>query len=148
MATKEATPVNAVQVFGRKKTSVAVAHCKYGKGIVKVNGQPIELLEPAGLRYKVMEPILLLGFKRFSTLDIRLTVRGGGYTSQVYAIRQAIARAIISYYHKYVDESSKQEIKQILLDYDRSLIATDPRRREPKKFGGPKARARNQKSYR
>lgn len=32
--------------------------------------------------------------------------------------------------------------------YDRSLLAADPRHRESKKFGGPGARARYQKSYR
>jgi ribosomal protein S9 len=47
-----------------------------------------------------------------------------------------------------VDEASKQEIKDILLSYDRTLMVADSRRREPKKFGGPSARARYQKSYR
>lgn len=47
-----------------------------------------------------------------------------------------------------VDEQSKNEIKSILLTYDRTLLVADPRRCEPKKFGGPGARARYQKSYR
>lgn len=47
-----------------------------------------------------------------------------------------------------VDEASKKEIKDILLTYDRTLLVADPRRTEPKKFGGPGARARYQKSYR
>ena len=47
-----------------------------------------------------------------------------------------------------VDEASKKEIKDILLAYDRTLLVADPRRCEPKKFGGPGARARYQKSYR
>jgi small subunit ribosomal protein S16e len=47
-----------------------------------------------------------------------------------------------------VDETSKKEIKDILLGYDRTLLVADPRRREPKKFGGPGARGRYQKSYR
>ena len=47
-----------------------------------------------------------------------------------------------------VDEASKQEIKDILINYDRSLLVADPRRCEAKKFGGPGARARYQKSYR
>lgn len=47
-----------------------------------------------------------------------------------------------------VDEASKQEIKDILINYDRSLLVSDPRRCEAKKFGGPGARARYQKSYR
>ena len=47
-----------------------------------------------------------------------------------------------------IDESSKNEIKEILLAYDRTLLVADPRRSEPKKFGGPGARARYQKAYR
>merc|ERR1712166_1055943 len=61
---------------------------------------------------------------------------------------QAIAKAVVAYYQKYVDESSKREIKDILITYDRTLLVADPRRCEPKKFGGPGARARRQKSYR
>eukprot|EP00164_Ancoracysta_twista_P000313 GFYU01000434.1.p1 GENE.GFYU01000434.1~~GFYU01000434.1.p1 ORF type:complete len:143 (-),score=45.08 GFYU01000434.1:209-637(-) len=137
-----------VQVFGRKKTAVAVAHCKKGQGLVKINGYPIELVEPEILRYKVFEPILLLGRERFAGVDIRIRVKGGGYTSQIYAIRQALAKSLVSYYQKYVDEASKKEIKALLAQYDRSLLVADPRRCEPKKFGGPSARARFQKSYR
>ena len=47
-----------------------------------------------------------------------------------------------------MDEVSKKEIKDILVQYDRSLLVADPRRCEAKKFGGPGARARYQKSYR
>ena len=47
-----------------------------------------------------------------------------------------------------VDEASKKQIKDALLAYDRSLFVADPRRREPKKCGGPGARARFQKAYR
>ena len=47
-----------------------------------------------------------------------------------------------------VDEASKEDIKSVLLAYDRTLLVADPRRREPKKFGGRSARARFQKSYR
>ena len=36
------------------------------------------------LRYKVFEPILLLGRERFANMDIRIRVKGGGYTSQIY----------------------------------------------------------------
>jgi len=138
----------AVQTFGRKKTAVAVAYCKQGRGLIKVNGSPIELVEPEILRYKVFEPILLLGHERFSGVDIRIRVKGGGQTSQVYAVRQALAKALVAYYQKYVDEAAKNEIKEILVNYDRTLLVADPRRCEPKKFGGPGARARYQKSYR
>ena len=136
-------------------------------------------MEPEVLRYKVFEPILLLGRERFANMDIRIRVKGGGYTSQIYAIRQAIAKSVVAYYQKCaprlerphlrgrlpsppcppltlllssssadVDEASKKEIKEILQTYDRTLLVAAPRRCEPKKFGGPGARARRQKSYR
>ena len=105
-------------------------------------------MEPELVRYKVLEPILLLGYQRFQQVDIRVRVKGGGYIAQIYAIRQSIAKALVAFYQKYVDEQSKSEIKEILLQYDRTLLVADPRRREPKKFGGRGARARFQKSYR
>ena len=113
-----------------------------------MNGVPISLLQPETLRLKTFEPVLLVGSERFAEVDVRVRVRGGGTTSQVYAIRQAIAKGIVAYYQKYVDEQSKREIKEILVSYDRTLLVSDPRRCEPKKFGGPGARARYQKSYR
>ena len=146
---------------------------------MKLNGQPIDIMQPECLKMKAIEPVLLLGADRFANLDIRITVKGGGRVAQIYgngfwyklhfiAIRQAISRAIVAYYQKCksyvpllridVDEQSKREIKDLLISFDRSLIATgmlfciliivDPRRTEPKKYGGPSARARYQKSYR
>merc|ERR1711884_1017159 len=144
----EKEPIQSVQVFGRKKTATAVAYCKRGKGLLKVNGRPLEEVEPKALQFKLMEPVLLLGKDRFADIDIRIRVKGGGHVSQIYAIRQALSKSLVSYYQKFVDEQSKQEIKDILVQFDRSLLVADPRRNEPKKFGGPGARARYQKSYR
>ncbi|CAK9298889.1 unnamed protein product [Gordionus sp. m RMFG-2023] len=145
---REKQPAPSVQVYGRKKTATAVAHCKKGKGLIKVNGRPLHFIEPRILRLKLQEPILLLGSERFKHVDIRVRVKGGGHVSQVYAIRQAISKSLVAYYQKYVDEASKKEIKDILVSYDKTLLVADPRRCEPKKFGGPGARARYQKSYR
>ena len=78
-----------------------MAHCKQGNGLIKVNGKPLYLVQPATLRYKVPsikgstlfhciyhvqleEPLLLLGRERFEGVDIRVRVRGGGQVSQVY----------------------------------------------------------------
>ncbi|XP_014218406.1 40S ribosomal protein S16 [Copidosoma floridanum] len=147
-AKKQKPQIQSVQVFGRKKSATAVAYCKQGNGVMRVNGRPLELFEPRGLQYKLQEPILLLGKEKFAGVDIRVRVNGGGHISQIYAIRQSIAKALVAYYQKYVDEASKKEIKEILITYDRTLLVADPRRCEPKKFGGPGARARYQKSYR
>ena len=117
----------SVQTFGRKKSATAVAHCISGRGLIKVNGKPLELVEPEILRLKVFEPILLLGKSRFSNIDIRIRVSGGGHTSQIYAIRQALAKGIVAYYQKFVDEASKKEIRDLLVAFDRSLLVADPR---------------------
>merc|ERR1712013_48633 len=137
-----------VHTFGRKKNSIAVALCRPGGGTIRVNGVPLDLVEPAILRQKVMEPVSLLGHERFSKFDIRLRVKGGGYTSQIYAVRLALARAIVAFHGKHLEEFSKREIKETLLEYDRHLLVADPRRCEPKKFGGRGARSRRQKSFR
>jgi small subunit ribosomal protein S16e len=137
-----------VQCFGRKKNATAVAHATTGTGFIKVNGKPLNLLEPASLRMKAFEPVFLLGASKFQNLNIRVRVSGGGSTSQVMAIRQAIAKSVIAFYQKYHDEATKRELKELLIQYDKSLLVADPRRMEPKKFGGHGARARFQKSYR
>ncbi|KAI0094819.1 ribosomal protein S9 [Irpex rosettiformis] len=135
----------AVQTFGKKKTATAVAHAKEGRGLIHINGSPINLLQPEILRFKVYEPVLVAGEDAFQSIDIRVRVKGGGHTSQVYAIRQAIAKAVVAYYAKYIDAYSALELKKKLVAYDRTLLIADPRRAEPKKFGGHGARARRQK---
>ncbi|KAI6162139.1 ribosomal protein S9/S16-domain-containing protein [Pisolithus thermaeus] len=126
----------AVQTFGKKKTATAVAHAKEGRGLIRINGSPINLVRPEILRFKIYEPVLVVGEESFSPLDIRVRAKGGGHTSQIYAIRQAIAKAIVAYYSKYVDAYSAMELKKKLTAYDRTLLIADPRRMEPKKFGG------------
>lgn len=69
-----------------QKTATAVAHCKQGKGLIKINGVPLGLVQPEILRFKVREPLLLLGPERFAGIDIRVRVNGGGHTSQIYGL--------------------------------------------------------------
>ena len=128
--------MKSVQVFGRKRTATAVAYCKEGSGMIKLNGTPLSLIASETLKAKLLEPLQLIGEEAWKKLDIRLRVHGGGHVSQIYAIRQAISKAIVAYYQKYVDE------------HDRTLLVADPRRMEPKKFGGQGARVRRQMSYR
>ena len=73
-----------------------------------------------------MEPVLLLGRGASLNLDLRIRVKGGGHVSQMYAVRQAIAKAIVAYYQKFVDEQSKKELKDALLTYDRTLSSRIP----------------------
>ena len=68
-----------------RKTAVAVAHVKQGKGLMRLNGSPIELEKTELLRTKALEPVLLLGKEKFANVDIRVRVKGGGHVSQMYA---------------------------------------------------------------
>merc|ERR1712086_500771 len=105
--------METVQTFGRKREAVAVAFVKKGKGLIKVNGVPIELVQPETLKFKVWEPVLLLGANRYREVDIRIRVKGGGYTSQIYAIRQAIAKA-------HVAQSPRSSVAVVLVLASRS----------------------------
>ncbi|GAA93579.1 uncharacterized protein L969DRAFT_95775 [Mixia osmundae IAM 14324] len=129
--------VDSVQTFGKKKTATAVALCKAGKGLIRVNGTPIHLIEPQLLRFKVYEPVLVLynkatssGANPFESVDIRVRVTGGGHTSQVYAVRQALAKAVVAYTAKYQDAATSLELKKTLIAYDRTLLVADPVRVE------------------
>ena len=52
-----------------QKTATAVAFVKDGRGLINVNGAPIENVEPELLRYKILEPVLLLGQETFSKVS-------------------------------------------------------------------------------
>ena len=69
-----ATPKQMVQVYGRKKTATAVAHCRAGQGLIKVNGKPLEQIEPKALQFKLQEPTLVIGKGTFYLFFARLFV--------------------------------------------------------------------------
>ena len=137
-----------VYTHGKKRNAIANAVTTEGKGIISVNGIPIQNIEPKPLRIKIFEPILVLGIEHFKNLAIRVRVSGGGAVAQLYAARLAISKALVAWNQKYVDEESKDRVRKALMDYDKQLLVADDRRCEPKKSGGPGARARYQKSYR
>ena len=89
---------------------------------------------------EIMEPLMLAG-DLWKQVDIDVNVKGGGFMGQAEAVRMSIARGLVTWF-----KSSK--LKKLFISYDRSMIAGDPRRKEMKKFGGPGARRRRQKSYR
>ena len=127
-------------VSGKRKTSVARAVIKSGKGRVRVNKVPVELIQPTVARDKIMETLLVAG-DVWKNLDINVTVKGGGFMSQAEAVRIAIARGLVKW-------TGDEELLKKFIEYDRSMMVGDPRRTEPKKFGGPGPRRRRQKSYR
>ena len=137
-----------VYTHGKKRNAIANAVVKEDNGTITINRIPIQNIEPKTLRIKIFEPILILGIEKFKNLNIKVRVSGGGSVAQLYAARTAIAKGIVAWNQKYVDEESKDEARRDLLNYDKNLLVADYRRLEPKKYGGPGARSRKQKSYR
>ena len=137
----------SVESSGKRKTAIARASVKAGKGRVRVNSEPIEILQPALARRKAMEPLVIAdAMNRLSKVDINLTTTGGGIMGQTDAIRTAIARGLVHY--NGGAEGIDEELREEVLRFDRSLLVNDPRRKEPKHQLGRGARRKKQKSYR
>lgn len=145
---KKDAAIKMVYTHGKKRNAIANAVIQEGKGSITVNRIPIQNIEPKTLRIKIFEPILILGVEKFKGLRIKVRVSGGGPVAQLYAARMAIAKGIVAWNQKHVDEDTKVETRKQFLSYDKTLLVADQRRTEPKKYGGPGARARFQKSYR
>jgi small subunit ribosomal protein S9 len=126
---------------GKKKTAVARATVTDGSGKVRINSQPVELVEPELARLKMTEPFRIAEDELRDGVDIDVTVQGGGFSGQADAARTAIARGLVQH-------SNDAELREAFMSFDRSLLVNDVRQSEPKKWGGPGARARYQKSYR
>ena len=125
---------------GKKKTAIARATITGGEGRVRVNGKPVELIEPEMARLKMLEPFRIAEERR-DGIDVNVDVEGGGVMGQADAVRTAIARGLVDHYND-------AELRDAYMEFDRSLLVNDVRQSEPKKWGGPGARARYQKSYR
>jgi len=125
---------------GARKTARATAAIQPGAGRIRVNGTPIELWEPEPARLHLMGPVSVVGELR-EKYDLNISVSGGGFMGQADAAAMAIARA-------FVDQVRGSEIRERMNAYNKYLLSGDPRQAEPKKFGGPGARRKRQKSYR
>jgi small subunit ribosomal protein S9 len=128
-------------ISGKRKTSMARAVVRPGIGRIRVNRVPLEIFEPEIAREKIMEPLIQAGDDVWKQLDMDIKVSGGGYMGQAEAARTAIANALLKW-------TKSTHLRTVFVEYDRAIIVGDSRRKEPKKFGGPGARARDQKSYR
>ncbi len=130
----------AINTSGKHKSAIARATVSPGKGIVRVNSQPVEIITPELAKYKIEEPLKLAG-KRFKGVDIIVKVKGGGIIGQAMAVRTAIARGLVEFLED-------DDLEKLYREYDRSLLVNDPRRKMPKRPLGRGARAKKQKSYR
>ena len=132
-----------IVVKSKRKTTVARAYVNSGTGIIRINGRNINSMEFDAAKDIIMEAVVIseLAKDQLKKANIKVNVHGGGVSSQIQAVRGAIAKSLVEF-------SKSEALKQEYLNYDRSLLVDDSRRVEPKKFKGPKARARFQTSYR
>jgi len=129
-----------IHTSGKRKTAIARGKFRAGQGRVRINKSPVELYDPELAKLKIKEPLTLAG-DLLNDVDIDVRVIGGGVMGQAEAARMVIAKGLVQW-------TSDMELKEKFNQYDRTMLVGDPRRSEPKKYGGPGARARKQKSYR
>jgi small subunit ribosomal protein S9 len=139
---------------GKRKSSRAVATIAKGSGKVRINNTPAELMAPDVAKELVLTPLTLVSELR-NRVDIDVQVHGGGFMGQAFASAVAISRALTGQEKGGKDprehpftKSVREEIRRKITEYDRHLLSGDSRQTESKKFGGPSARRRKQKSYR
>lgn len=144
----------AENYFGSRKTARAHVQITKGAGKVKINNVPAEMIPQETAREIVIGPLEIIGPSR-DKVDISVRAKGGGYIGQAYASAIGISRAITGWTKSKKEpkdhplpKSAREDAKKRIHEYDKHLLSGDDRRREPKKFGGPGARRRRQKSYR
>jgi len=134
--------VKHVQSSGKRKRAIARAVLYFpARGVIKINNVPLDIYQPEIARQRIQEVLGIINHPKLEKCDINIRVRGGGLMGQTDAIRMAIAKVV----HKFIGTKT---IERIFREYDDSLLSGDSRRTEPKHFGGKKARARRQKSFR
>lgn len=134
------TKKKPILTTGKRKTAKARVTVEEGKGRVRINNVPVQYHEPLMAREMIMEPILIAGDVA-SKVDINIDVAGGGSLGQAEAARMGLAQGLVKY-------TKSKRLKSTFIEHDRTMLSGDARRKEPKKFGGPSARRRKQKSYR
>ena len=142
--------------FATRKTANAHVYITKGVGKVRVNNVPIDMIEPEMAREVILVPLEIgISGEIRNEIDISVRVSGGGFMGQSYAADTAITRALIGWTKNKRDpkdhpftKSQRSDIRKKIAEFDKYLISGDARRKEPKKFAGPGARRRKQKSYR
>lgn len=125
---------------GSRKRARATAAIVPGTGKIRVNNVPVEVITPSVARQRILTPLVISGELR-DKVDIDVRVAGGGFMGQAEAAAMAISKAL-------VDWTRGQELRKRIIEHDVHLLSGDARQSETKKFGGPGARRRRQKSYR
>ena len=121
---------------GRRKSSVARVYLAPGKGNITINKRDIDdYFGLETLKVIVRQPLTALDAA--GKYDVKVTVKGGGYTGQAGAIRHGIARALVK-----ADAEYRPTLKAA------GFLTRDPRMKERKKYGLKGARRAPQFSKR
>lgn len=121
---------------GRRKTSTARVFLSPGKGAISVNKAPLDsYFGRETARMIIRQPLEVT--KTLESVDLRITVRGGGSSGQAGAIRHGVARALVDF-----NENFKADLRAA------GFLTRDDRAVERKKVGLRKARKRPQYSKR
>ena len=121
---------------GRRKSAVARVRIRPGSGEIVINKRPLEdyfVIEHD--RRQLTDTLELAGCAK--SVDVVITVRGGGTTGQAGACKMGIARALVSY-----DMASFPPLR------DAGALTRDSRMKERKKYGLHGARKGTQFSKR
>lgn len=140
--------------YASRKTARAHAFITKGVGRVRINNVPVEMVQQEVAREIMLGPLEVAGDLR-NKIDLSVKVRGGGFVGQSYASAVAISRAMTGWTKSRKEPKDhpltrtvREDLRKRLTEFDKHLLSGDDRRKEPKKFGGPGARRRKQKSYR
>ena len=121
---------------GRRKSSVARVYLMPGKGNITINKRDIDdYFGLETLKVIVRQPLAAL--EATGKYDVKVTVKGGGYTGQAGAVRHGIARALVQ-----ADAENRPVLKKA------GFLTRDPRMKERKKYGLKAARRAPQFSKR
>jgi small subunit ribosomal protein S9 len=129
-----------INTSGKRKTAIARATLREGKGRIRINSVPLEVYGSEIIRMKISEALVLVP-GAIDGIDVDIDVAGGGVMGQAEAVRTALGRGILDWHND-------PRIKETYLRYDRTLLVNDSRQKEAKKPHGRGARAKFQKSYR
>ncbi len=128
-----------IQEIGTRKSAVARATITEGDGRITLNKRELSTYPTNMYRKRIEEPLIIAG-PTMKKINIDINVKGGGPNGQADAIRLAIAKALSKF---------DKKLLKSFLNYDRTLLVADVRRREGRKPNTHgKARSKRQKSYR
>ena len=119
---------NQVYSTGRRKESIAKVWVTNGTGNITINKKKIEDYFPdKALRMIINQPLEVA--KKSDSVDLKITVLGGGLSGQAGAIKHGLSRALT-----LIDPNTKDPLKK------NGFLTRDSRTVERKKYGRAKAR--------